>query len=261
MCSKANVMLDQITPIIATFNEAPNIARVLNALTWAKEVLVIDSFSDDATLELCAQFENVRVIQNHYTGPTDQSNFGLAQGIQTEWVMSMDADYIVTPSLLNEIANLTPSDDVQGFEIGFEYVIGGRPLRGSLYPPRTSLYRRKSAHYQQDGHTQRVVVDGLVLALEHRMQHDDRKPYRRWLASQRKYASQEAQKLTGVHWQTLSWPDRLRYWGVAPLAIVPYTLLVKGLAFSGVAGLEYTWQRVVAEVYLQLARLSLKFKK
>lgn len=254
-------MLSQITPIIATFNEAPNIERVLNALTWAPEVVVIDSFSDDATLDICAKYKNVRVIQNHYNGPTDQSNFGLAQDIKTEWVLSMDADYIVTPLLRNEIANLTPNDDVHGFDISFEYVINGRPLKGSLYPPRTSLYRRKSAHYQRDGHTQRVIINGAVLALEHKMQHDDRKPYSRWLASQRKYAFQEAQKLEKANWEKLSWPDRLRYWGVAPLAVIPYTLIVKGLALSGIAGFEYTWQRLIAEVYLQIARVKLRLEK
>lgn len=254
-------MLDQITPIIATYNEAPNIERTLSALTWAREVLVIDSFSDDETLNICAKFDNVRVIQNAYTGPTEQSNFGLAQDIQSEWVLSMDADYVVTPELQTEIATLTPNSDLQGFEISFEYLINGRPLKGSLYPPRTALYRRKSAHYQRDGHTQRVVIDGLVVALQQKMQHDDRKPYLRWLASQRKYAAQEAQKLAGAKWQSLSWPDRLRYWGVAPLAVIPYTLIVKGLALSGYAGLEYTWQRVVAELYLQRARLNLKIGK
>jgi len=254
-------MLDQITPIIATYNEAPNIKRTLDALRWAKEVLVIDSFSDDETLEICASFDNVRVIQNKYNGPTEQSNFGLAQDINTEWVLSMDADYIVTHELHAELDRLTPSADVKGFEVGFIYLINGRPLKGSLYPPRTALYRRKSAHYERDGHTQRVVIDGLVLSLKQKMQHDDRKPYPRWLASQRKYARQEAQKLSGADWRTLSWPDRLRYWGVAPVAVMPYTLIVKGLVLSGYAGFEYTWQRVVAEVYLQIARLNLKFSK
>lgn len=254
-------MLDDITPIIATYNEAPNIERTLNALVWANEVLVIDSFSTDNTLKICARFNNVRVLQNTYTGPTDQSNFGLEQSIQTEWVLSMDADYVVTPQLKSEIEALSPNDDVRGFEIGFEYLINGRPLRGSLYPPRTSLYRHQSAHYQRDGHTQRVVIDGLVLTLEHSMQHDDRKPYSRWLASQRKYAAQEAEKLTGADWKTLSWPDRLRYWGLAPIAVIPYTLFAKGLIFSGYAGLEYTWQRIVAEAYLQLARLNIKFNQ
>ena len=254
-------MLDQITPIIATYNEAANIERTLSALSWAKEILVIDSYSDDQTLAICAEFSNVRIIQNRYEGPTEQSNFALAQEIKTDWVLSMDADYVVTPALTKELAALTPNNDVKGFEIGFEYLINGQPLRGSLYPPRTSLYRHESAHYQRDGHTQRVAIDGLVLKLQQRMQHDDRKPYSRWLASQRKYAAQEAKKLTASAWQNLSWPDRLRYLGLAPLAVIPYTLIVKGLALSGAAGFQYTWQRVIAEVYLQLARMRLKFSK
>lgn len=247
-------MLNNITPIISTYNEAPNIERVLRALTWASDVLVIDSFSDDQTLEICARFKNVRVIQNKYTGPTDQSNFALAQEINTDWVLSMDADYVLTPALRSEIANLSPKEQVHGYEISFQYLINGRPLSGSLYPARTMLYRHKSGHYQRDGHTQRVVIDGLVEKLTNRIQHDDRKPYRRWLASQRNYAKLEARKLSDTKWQYLSWPDRVRYFGIAPLIIVPYTLIFKGLALNGRAGFVYAWQRFIAELYLQKAR-------
>lgn len=254
-------MLNQITPIIHTYNEAPNIERTLNAVAWAEEVLVIDSFSNDQTLAICAGFKNVKVIQNEYKGPTAQSNFGLAQEIKTDWVLSMDADYVVTPALNTELSELSPAPDVNGFEISFEYLINGTPLKGSLYPPRTALYRRKDTHYERDGHTQRAIVDGLVVPLKHKIQHDDRKPYSRWLDSQRKYASQEAKKLAGAHWQNLSWPDRMRVIGIAPLLIIPYTLIFKGLIGSGFAGLEYTRQRIIAEMYLQLARIKLKFNK
>ena len=253
---KANAMLNQITPIIHTFNEAANIERTLSAVSWASHVLVIDSYSDDETLEICSRFDNVRVIQNHYTGPTDQSNFGLTQDIPGEWVLSMDADYVVSPELHTELASLSPSQDIKGFEISFDYLINGKPLKGSLYPPRVSLYRKTSAHYQRDGHTQRVVIDGLVMKLDQKMQHDDRKPYSRWLASQKKYAAQEAQKLSHASWGQLSLPDRLRYIGIAPLIIVPYTLFFKGLILGGAAGLEYAGQRLVAELYLQLARIK-----
>jgi glycosyltransferase involved in cell wall biosynthesis len=254
-------MLKHITPIIHTYNEAPNIERTLNGVAWANSVLVIDSFSTDETLDICSRFSNVTVIQNEYHGPTAQSNFGLAQDIKTNWVLSMDADYVVTQELQAEMSKLSPEDDVKGFEISFEYLINGTALKGSLYPPRTALYRLANTHYQRDGHTQRAIVDGLVLSLQQKMQHDDRKPYARWLASQKKYAAQEAEKLAVASFSSLSWPDRMRYLGVAPLLVVPYTLLFKGLISSGSAGLEYTWQRLVAEVYLQYARLNRIFSK
>jgi len=253
-------MLNNITPIILTYNEEPNLARTLSALDWAPEILVIDSYSNDATLNICESFANVKVIQNRFTTAADQCNFALGQTINTEWVLSMDADYIVTTDLREEISALVPNDDVKGFEVSFEYLINGSALKGSLYPPRTCLYRRSSANYYQDGHTQRVTIDGYVTPLKHRMQHDDRKPYKRWLASQKKYARLEADKLAHKNWRELSWPDRSRYWGIAPILVVPYTLFVKGLIINGWSGIEYTWQRFVAELVLQIARLN-KFSR
>ena len=56
-------MLDQITPLILTYNEAPNISRTLDSLRWASEVVVVDSFSTDETATIAASHPNVRVIQ------------------------------------------------------------------------------------------------------------------------------------------------------------------------------------------------------
>lgn len=250
-------MLKQITPIILTFNEAPNIERTLAAVSWADEVLVIDSFSTDETVALCGKFPNVRVIQRAFESAAKQCNFALEQNIQTEWVLSMDADYVVSPALRDELAQLTPSSITNGYSIRFDYLIRGRRLFGSLYPPRTCLYRKQFAHYIQDGHTQRVNVKGDIGELQAKMYHDDRKPYTRWLASQERYAKLEADKLAESSWSELNWPNKLRASGLAPIAIVPYTLLGKKVILSGPAGLEYCWQRLVAEVTLQKARYRL----
>ncbi|MEM7359218.1 MAG: glycosyltransferase family 2 protein [Pseudomonadota bacterium] len=249
-------MLTQITPIIICFNEQENIARSLQALSWAREVLVVDSFSTDDTIHICAQFPNVRLIQHVFTSFADQCNFALTQDIESEWVLSMDADYVVTKALLQELAVLDPPATTKAYRIGFDYLVNGKKLRGSLYPPRTALYRKANASYQQDGHAHRVVIDGSVDSLQSRMEHDDRKPWSRWLASQRNYAAKEAEKLSQAAWSSLSLADKLRKLGIAPLIVVPYTLLLKGLILDGKAGLEYCKQRLIAEVYLQRARLK-----
>ncbi len=249
-------MLSQITPIILTFNEEVNLERTLSALSWAKEVLIVDSYSTDNTLAICQQFTNTRVVQRRFDSASQQCNFALDQALKTPWVLSMDADYIVTEDLQKELSLLQPGAEVSGFQIHFEYLVDGAPLKGSLYPPRTCLYRADKAHYRQDGHTQRVVIDGLVSTLGAKLQHDDRKPFTRWLGSQKRYAKQEASKLAQSQWSELAWPDRLRMIGVAPLAVVPYTLIVKGLIINGWPGLVYTWQRFLAECYLQIARFK-----
>lgn len=116
-------------------------------------MLVIDSYSDDKTLELCKRFKNVQALQNHCGGPTYQSNFDLTQDVTSEWGLSMDADYVVSPELYTELANLPLNQDINGLEISFNSLINGRPLKESLCSPRICLYRKTSAHCHRDGHT------------------------------------------------------------------------------------------------------------
>lgn len=246
-------MLNQITPIILTFNEQANIRRTLAALNWAADVIVIDSGSTDETLQICAEYSNVRCIHRTFDNFANQCNFALTQAINTEWVLSMDADYVVTAELVAELNQLTPSLDINGYQIEFQYLINGKALRGSLYPPRTALYRKKEAHYQQDGHAHKVNVNGGIAKLSAKIQHDDRKTNQRWLKSQWIYAQQEAKKLKQSRWADLATADKLRRLGLAPLIILPYTLLVKGLLLNGVSGLAYSFQRFIAEVYLLFA--------
>jgi glycosyltransferase involved in cell wall biosynthesis len=138
------MLQDQITPLILTFNEEANIGRVLERLRWAPRVVVLDSFSTDATLDIVGRFPNADVHQRAFDSFAGQCNYGLGL-IDTPWVLSLDADYVLTPELVDEIAALPAEPDVDGFEAQFTYCIGGKPLRGTLYPPRTVLYRRDAA--------------------------------------------------------------------------------------------------------------------
>ena len=68
-----------VTPLILTYNEAPNIGRVLNCLGWAEEIVIVDSFSTDETREIAHRFKNVRWIDRAFDDHTSQWNSGLAQ--------------------------------------------------------------------------------------------------------------------------------------------------------------------------------------
>ena len=86
-------MLDQITPLILTYNEAPNIVRSLGALSWAKDIVVVDSFSDDDTITIAKSVPAVRVFQRAFDSHRNQWEFGLKEtGISTPWVLALDAD-------------------------------------------------------------------------------------------------------------------------------------------------------------------------
>lgn len=246
--------LERVGVLVLTFNEAPNIARMLGMLTAFPEVLILDSGSTDETLAIAARYANVRVASRVFDSHSAQWNHGLRScGLDREWVLALDADYVLTPVLVQEIAALSPPDAVVGYRTGFRYCVWGRQLSGSLYPPAVTLYRRGDAQYVQDGHTQRVVVHGQVRDLAGHIQHDDRKPLARWLASQARYAELECDLLLTRPWSALRWRDRLRRMKVVTPWLVPlYCLTVGRGLLDGRAGCYYAIQRGIAEAILSL---------
>lgn len=253
-------MLDQITPLVLTYNEAPNIQRTLGKLLWARRIVVIDSGSTDETLSLLRAYPQVDVIEHPFTDFAAQCNFGLTQ-VNTPWVLSLDADYELGDALIEEIGSLPAADVIAGYRVRFIYRIHGRALRGSLYPPRTVLYRKDKARYHNEGHGHRVSVQGEVRALRGVIYHDDRKPLGRWFDSQRRYATEEARYLSATPTAKLRRADRIRRMAwPAPLGILPYTLLVKGCVLDGWPGWSYALQRLVAETLIALETIERRWR-
>jgi glycosyltransferase involved in cell wall biosynthesis len=247
-------MLNEITPLILTFNEAPNLERTLARLAWAKDIVIVDSLSTDETKAIAARFPTVRLFERAFTTHAAQWNFGLQHtGIATEWVLALDADFVLTEAAVSELTQLSPPPAVAGYRASFTYCINGQPLRSGVYPPVTVLYRRAGAIYQQDGHTQRVRVEGAVLPLASRILHDDRKPLSHWIASQVRYMKLEADKLASTPSSSMADVDRVRKLIVlAPPLVFLRCLLLGGGILDGWPGLFYALQRATAELILSL---------
>ena len=247
-----------ITPLVLTWNEEPNIRRCLERLKWAERVVVMDSGSTDATLEICAGFPNVEVIKRPFDSFAGQCNAGL-EHINTEWVLSIDADYLM-PLEFPAFAE-RHSAKTDGIRFPFRYLVHGRPLRACLYPARVILYRRELARYMNDGHGHRVMIDGGIGGVALRIDHDDRKPLSRWFDSQLKYARLEAEKLESAP-HPAGLPDRLRkmIWPAAPAAFI-YTLFIKRVIFDGWPGAFYALQRTYAELLLSLLLLEKRVRR
>ena len=252
-----------LTPFILTYNEEANIARCLEKLQWASQILVVDSGSTDDTLALLAKYPQARVVQRRFDCHSNQANFGLSL-ITTPWVLSLDADYILTPEFQRAlIEEKYPREADCVYFAPFRLCVYGRPLRASLYPPRGVLYAREGARYEQDGHTQRLALDGRrpVLTSEVIL-HDDRKSTARWLENQRKYAVLEAGKLLDTPSLELALADRLRKTGwAAPLVIVPYILFARGLILDGWRGMAYALQRGYVELLLALFLMTGRLRR
>ena len=245
-----------ITALILTCNEEKNIGPTLAALSWISEVVIVDSDSTDRTLEIArASHPNVRIVTRPFDTHAKQWNFGLQQ-VRTAWVLTLDADYQLSPELNSEIQNLNPDQELAGYEARVEYRVFGHPLRTSVYPPRVVLFRRERASYYDDGHTQRLRPIGPVKPLTGLIYHDDRKSLSHWLQSQDRYATLEARHLLTVRSDQLVFADRLRLivFFAAPIMFF-YLLFVRGLILDGWPGWFYVCQRTIAEFLLSIRLL------
>jgi hypothetical protein len=258
-------VLDQITPVLLTLNESPNIARTLSRLVWAKRIVVVDSGSTDDTVEICNRFSNVDLRKRAFDSHANQWNWAVHEtAIDTPWVLALDADYVLSEDFLTELQGIgADANTPQGFFAHFRYCVDGRPLRGSLYPEVMVLFQRTHGRYRQDGHTQRLELNGRAGRLSAYIFHDDRKPLSSWLRSQDRYAALECEHLLAPDSAGLRMQDKLRkLMFVTPFIVPIYCLFVRGLVLDGWAGFHYTMQRTIAEAILSIKlierRLSAK---
>lgn len=158
----------EISAVIITLNEERRLARALESLavapTVADEILVVDSGSTDRTREI-AERHGARVISHPWEGYARQKNFAAAQA-QFPWVLSIDADEVVTPELAAELRQIKENGpgDAAGFRMPRLAWYRGRWIRHSGWYPdhKLRLYDRRRGRWVGDYVHERVEVDGPV---------------------------------------------------------------------------------------------------
>ncbi len=135
---------NSLSVCIVTYNEEDNIRECLESVSWANEIIVVDSLSDDRTVEICRQYTN-RVIQRKWNGYIDQKSFALEHAAG-EWVLFIDADERLSPGLTKEIKKeiSKENNEYDGFYLPRHiYYLGRWINHGEWYPEyRLRLFKR-----------------------------------------------------------------------------------------------------------------------
>src|ERR1700752_392890 len=140
----------KISATIITFNEESNIRAACESLSWADEIVVVDSNSTDATRDI-AMAQGARVIINEWPAFGKQKQFAVEQTV-FEWILSIDADERVSDELRKSISDLRERKDAlaDGYLISRRTQYQGRWIRGGgWYPDRQlRLFRKESGHWK-----------------------------------------------------------------------------------------------------------------
>lgn len=162
----------KISAAIITYNEERNIARAIESLRCCDEVVVIDSGSNDRTVEL-AQNHGARVVETHWRGYAAQKNFA-SEACLHDWVLSIDADEALSEALEGEIWQLKKNGpEFDGYTMPrLAQYLGKWILHSGWYPDRkVRLFDRRRAQWVGDYVHESVVVKGAVGHLETNLLH------------------------------------------------------------------------------------------
>lgn len=162
----------KISAAIITLNEERNIARAIESLRCADEVVVVDSGSVDRTCEIAARL-GARVVENPFGGYARQKNYAASEAAH-DWILSIDADEALSEALEAEIWQIKkqgPKHDAYTFPRMAQY-LGRWILHGGWYPDRkVRLYDRRKAEWVGDYVHESVKVRGTVGHLEGNLLH------------------------------------------------------------------------------------------
>jgi len=162
-----------VSAIVVCYNEEKNIGDCLASLRWCDEIVVVDSFSTDRTVDICGQFTD-RVIQRSWSGYRDQKAFAHSQATK-DWVILVDSDERVTGELRNEIRESLDRD--QGSYHGYEvprlvFYLDRWWYRGGWYPDYdVRLFRRDKATWGGSDPHEKIIVDGPLRRLKYPLHH------------------------------------------------------------------------------------------
>lgn len=258
----------QISVLILTLNEEINILDCIKSVQWADDIVVLDSFSNDSTVEL-AQAVGARVIQRKFDNWASHQNWALANiDFKYEWVFYIDADERCDEQLLMELMRFDGSNPkLVGYEIRRKDYFMGRWLKhAQLYPVwLTRLFRKDKMRYERLVNPVAKPQGAIGRLNGHIIHHPFSHGLDHWFARHNNYSSFEAAER--VNAVCRSWSDiifdksigcktkvkQISYkLPLRPLIMYCYLMFFRLAFLDGVAGLRYVRLRVIYEYMIDI---------
>lgn len=165
---------EKISGAIITFNEEKNIQEVLECFDFCDEIVVVDSFSTDQTLEIAKKNPKVKIIQNKFEDFTKQRNLAI-DSVKNDWILFLDGDERITPKLRQEIIDeLKKPQKKDAYYFYRKFYFAGKPINfsGTQTDKNFRLFRKSKCRYVAEKKVHETLeVNGTVGVLENKLLH------------------------------------------------------------------------------------------
>ncbi len=245
--------------LILTCNGAEDLSKCLDSIVWCDDIVVLDSFSQDNTVEIAEQ-RGCRVFQHVFNDMADQRNYAIDElTFKYDWVFHLDQDERSTEELKIECNEVVAKDEKSGYLVPSKMMLWGRWLKhAATYPVyQMRFHKLGEIRFEQFGHGQRETdakrgVGIMKTPYEH---YSFSKGISDWLERHNRYSSQDAlvniQKVKEgkVGWECLVSVDALRrrrflkrlsyYLPARPMLRFCYMFIIRGGFWDGKPGYVY----------------------
>ena len=198
----------KITAFILTFNEEMHLSRCIkNLKKLTKYIYVIDSFSTDKTAEI-ARKESVKILYRKFDNHAEQINWALSKiDSDTEWVLRIDADEILSEELIYEIKENLPllNKEYNGIYIPRRINFQGHLIKyGGVFPSEIiRLFRYGSGICENRLMDEKFVIKGNCVSLKNELIDHNLKSFSWWLKKHNSYSSKEAIEMLDLDFKFL----------------------------------------------------------
>lgn len=271
--------LNMITVIVPVKNEQAMIAECLDRLNLYPKVIVVDSGSSDQTCEIADRYHNVQVVNFSWNGKYPKKrNWALENcNIDTEWVLFLDADEIISQQFTAELINVLPKTSCNGFWLTFDNYFMGKKLKYGDKFRKSALVRYGHGMYEYTKEDfwsnldmevhEPLVIEGEEGTIISVIEHKDKRGLKSYYQKHNEYASWEVGKYHSLkddkeQWQNTSFRRKIKYsllnsWFFPPLHFF-YSYFFKLGIFDGLQGLIFAF--VKSHYYYQILFKMIEYK-
>lgn len=184
----------RFSAVVLTKNAEAKLRRCLESVKWADEILAIDGFSTDSTVDICREY-GAKIIQRQFAGFDQERNAGIEHSAG-EWILQLDADDVVSEGMRQAIAKIIVGNgEYIAYKFRRQNFFLGKPMRyGGWYHYSAHFFKRGKAYYKGSIH-ETLIVNGKMGILEEIVEHHPFETISEFVQRQNRYSNLQSRRM------------------------------------------------------------------